>query len=244
MSKTVLITGSSRGIGAATAREFAKNGYNVIINYLNSENAAISLLKELENYKIKCIALKADVSNEEQVHYMIDSANKYFNSIDILVNNAAVSGQKLFTDISLGEWKKIFAINVYGTFNCCKAILPQMIQRHEGKIINLSSVWGMTGASCEVHYSATKAAIIGFTKALAKEVGPSNIQVNCVAPGVINTDMNANLSCNDLNALKEETPLGTIGEPIDVANTILFLASNKSNFITGQVISPNGGFVI
>lgn len=244
MNKTVLITGASRGIGAATAREFAKNGYNVIINYLNSENSAISLLKELETYNVKCIALKADVSSEEQVTLMFNSANKHFESIDILVNNAAISEQKLFTNISLNEWKKLFSVNVDGTFNCCKAILPQMIQRHEGKIINLSSIWGITGASCEVHYSTTKAAIIGFTKALAKEVGPSNIQVNCVAPGVINTDMNSNLSCNDLNALKEETPLGIIGEPTDIANTILFLASNKSNFITGQVISPNGGFVI
>ena len=244
MNKTVLITGASRGIGAATAREFAKNGYNVIINYLNSENSAISLLKELETYNVKCIALKADVSSEEQVTLMFNSANKHFESIDILVNNAAISEQKLFTNISLNEWKKLFSVNVDGTFNCYKAILPQMIQRHEGKIINLSSIWGITGASCEVHYSTTKAAIIGFTKALAKEVGPSNIQVNCVAPGVINTDMNSNLSCNDLNALKEETPLGIIGEPTDIANTILFLASNKSNFITGQVISPNGGFVI
>lgn len=244
MKKTVLITGSSRGIGAESARLFAKNEYNVVINYFKSKEKALSLQNELISLGCDCIAIKADVSSFEQVNSMVQVIYEKFLNIDVLVNNAAIAKQKLFNYITPQEWTRMMDVNIGGVYNCCKCILPNMIHNHKGKIINISSIWGMVGASCEVHYSTSKAAIIGFTKALAKELGPSNIQVNCVAPGVIETDMNLNLSQDDINALKEETPLGVIGQPIDIAKTVLFLASNDSNFITGQVISPNGGFVI
>jgi 3-oxoacyl-[acyl-carrier protein] reductase len=238
--ETVLITGASRGIGRETAKLFSKNGFNVVINYNKSEKDALELLSEIKN----AAAIRADVSNRKEVFEMIEKANSIFGGIDILVNNAAVAGQVLFQDISEEEWDRIFDTNVKGTFNCAQAVLPHMLHKKSGKIINISSIWGITGASCEVHYSASKAALIGFTKALAKELGPSGITVNCVAPGIINTDMNSSIPNEVMDALKEETPLGKIGYPEDIANTIFFLASKKADFITGQVISPNGGFLI
>lgn len=238
--ETVLITGASRGIGRETAKLFSKNGFNVVINYNKSEKDALELLSEIKN----ATAIRADVSNRKEVFEMIEKANSIFGGIDILVNNAAVAGQMLFQDISEEEWDRIFDTNVKGAFNCTQAVLPHMLHKKSGKIINISSIWGITGASCEVHYSASKAALIGFTKALAKELGPSGITVNCIAPGVINTDMNSNIPKEVMDALKEETPLGKIGYPEDIANTIFFLASKKADFITGQVISPNGGFLI
>ena len=242
--KTVLITGASRGIGKEIAKLFAIENYNVVINYNNSEDKAIELLKEIRENGGNAIAVKADVSKTDEVIKMIEIINVEFGGVDVLVNNAAIASQTLFTDITEIEWDKIFNINVKGTFNCTKAVLPKMLHQKKGKVINISSIWGITGASCEVHYSTTKAAIIGFTKSLAKELGPSNITVNCVAPGVIDTEMNSKLSSETIENLKEETPLGIIGKPIDVANTVLFLASDKANFITGQVISPNGGILI
>ncbi len=238
--ETVLITGASRGIGRETAKLFAENGFNVVINYNSSERQAIELLSEIKN----AIAIKADVSNRKEVFNMINKAISAFGGIDILINNAAIASQMLFQDISEEEWDRIFDINVKGAFNCTQAVLPHMLHKKSGKIINISSIWGITGASCEVHYSASKAALIGFTKALAKELGPSGITVNCVAPGVINTEMNSNIPKDAMDTLKEETPLGKIGSPEDIANTIFFLASKKADFITGQIISPNGGFVI
>ncbi|MBZ4669773.1 MAG: short-chain dehydrogenase/reductase [Oscillospiraceae bacterium] len=238
--ETVLITGASRGIGRETAKLFSKNGFNVVINYNKSEKDALELLSEIKN----AAAIRADVSNRKEVFEMVEKANSIFGGIDILVNNAAVAGQMLFQDISEEEWNRIFDTNVKGAFNCTQAVLPNMLNKKSGKIINISSIWGITGASCEVHYSASKAALIGFTKALAKELGPSGITVNCVAPGVINTDMNSSIPKEVMDALKEETPLGKIGSPEDIANTIFFLASKKADFITGQVISPNGGFLI
>lgn len=242
--KTVIITGASRGIGRETALLFAKNEYNVVINYNKSEEQALLLENEINSKGKSAVAIKADVSNMNEVKAMIDETLKHFKSIDVLVNNAGIAEQKMFCDITENDWENMLKVNVTGMFNTCKCVMPFMIHKKEGKIINVSSIWGLVGASCEVHYSTSKAAIIGFTKALAKELGPSNIKVNCVAPGVINTDMNANLDMETIDILKEETPLGTIGKPIDVANAIYFLASDKSNFITGQVISPNGGFVI
>ncbi|HEY5585448.1 MAG TPA: 3-oxoacyl-ACP reductase FabG [Ruminiclostridium sp.] len=244
MSKTVLVTGASRGIGYEIAKLFAVNGYNVAINYNKDKKAADLLFKELLESECSVMVVQADVSSKQQVDGMISLVNEQFGSIDILVNNAGIAGQRLFTDISEQEWDRMFDVNVKGMFLCCQGVLPSMIRNRFGKIINISSVWGITGASCEVHYSASKAAIIGLTKALAKELGPSNIHVNCVAPGVIDTDMNADLDSLALGDLKEQTPLGSIGRCIDVAETVLFLASEKSNFITGQVISPNGGFLI
>lgn len=242
--KTVIITGASRGIGRETALLFAKNEYNVVINYNKSEKQALLLENEINSKGKSAIAIKADISNMNEVKAMIDETLKHFKSIDVLVNNAGIAEQKMFCDITENDWENMLKVNVTGMFNTCKCVMPFMIHKKEGKIINVSSIWGLVGASCEVHYSTSKAAIIGFTKALAKELGPSNIKVNCVAPGVINTDMNANLDRETIDTLKEETPLGTIGKPIDIANAIYFLASDKSNFITGQVISPNGGFVI
>lgn len=238
--ETVLITGASRGIGRETAKLFSKNGFNVVINYNKSEKDALELLSEIKN----AAAIRADVSNRKEVFEMVEKANSIFGGIDILVNNAAVAGQMLFQDISEEEWDRIFDTNVKGAFNCTQAVLSNMLNKKNGKIINISSIWGITGASCEVHYSASKAALIGFTKALAKELGPSGITVNCVAPGVINTDMNSSIPKEVMDALKDETPLGKIGYPEDIANTIFFLASKKADFITGQVISPNGGFLI
>ena len=244
MSKTVLVTGASRGIGYETAKLFARNGYNVAINYNNNREPAITLLNELLEAKCNAMVVQADVSSKEQVDSMITAVNKQFGEIEILVNNAGIAKQRLFTDISVQEWDNMFDVNVKGMFLCCQGVLPAMIRNKSGKIINISSIWGITGASCEVLYSTTKAAVIGLTKALAKELGPSGIQVNCVAPGVIDTDMNSDLDKAAFEDLMDQTPLGTIGKCIDVAETIVFLAQDKANFITGQVISPNGGFLI
>mgnify|MGYP000846969850 CR=1 FL=1 len=244
MGHTVLVTGASRGIGRDIARLFAKRGFSVAINYNESREAAESLLNELISNDFRAMTVKADVSQKDQVDYMIDIVSREFGDIDILINNAGIAKQQLFTDISPEEWDRMFEVNVKGMYLCTRGVLPSMIRKKYGKIVNISSIWGITGASCEVLYSATKAAVIGMTKALAKELGPSNIQVNCVAPGVIDTDMNSQLSEADLNELKEQTPLGVIGKGIDIAETVFFLSSDKADFITGQVISPNGGFLI
>ena len=240
MSKTVLITGASRGIGAYAARAFAAEGYKVAVNYFKSENEAISLANEIGG-----IAVKADVSDPLQAEELVKKTLENFGHIDVLVNNAAIAlTQKVICDVGADEWDRLFAVNVRGVFNCTKAVLDSMITRQNGKIINISSVWGITGGSCEVAYSASKAAVIGFTKALAKETAPSRITVNCIAPGVIKTDMNAHLSEQDYAALKEETPLGRIGTPQDIAGAMLFLASPAADFITGQVITADGGISI
>ena len=244
INKTVLITGASRGIGNAIAKVFSENDYNVIINYLNSQMSAQALEASIKEDGRSAIVYKADVRDRNQVQDMVEKGVLEYGSIDVLVNNAGISQQKLFTDITSEEWDDMLSVHVKGTFNCCQAILPYMIEKKQGKIINISSIWGLTGASCEVHYSTAKAAVIGLTKALAKELGPSNIQVNCVAPGVIDTNMNAFLNEDETNELIEETPLLRFGRPEEVAESVLFLASSNSDFITGQVLSPNGGFVI
>lgn len=244
MKKTVLITGASHGIGKATAILFAKHNYNVIINYNTSEDEAKKIEVDLIKQGANALAIKADVSRQDEVKEMFGVINDTFGDIHVLINNAGISSQKLFTDVTEEEWDKIFDVNIKGVFNCTQFALKSMVKNHFGKIINISSIWGLTGASCEVAYSATKAAVIGFTKALAKEVGPCNINVNAVAPGVIDTQMNKNMSVEIMCDLKEQTPLGVIGTGEDVAQTILFLASDNSKFITGQVISPNGGIVI
>lgn len=244
MTKTVLITGASRGIGAQTARQFAKAGYRVAINYYTNHKCAIDLQNEQKKAGADSDIFCADVSDRIQVDSMVSQVSERFGHIDVLVNNAGIAQQKLFTEITADDWKRMFAVNLDGMFHTSQAVLPQMIRRQSGKIINLSSIWGIAGASCEVHYSASKAAVIGFTKALAKELGPSHITVNCVAPGVIDTEMNSLLDENTRNELCEETPLGIIGKPSDIANTILFFASEQADFITGQVLSPNGGIVI
>lgn len=240
----VLITGASRGIGRAAAEIFAGNGYRLCLNYHQAEQAAKSLETELTQKGADVLLYQADVSDEKQVHDMVAAAEARFASIDILVCNAGVAQQKLFTDITPEEWRRMMAVHVDGAFFCCHQVLPGMIRRQQGKIILVSSVWGMVGASCEVHYSTAKAALIGMTKALAKEMGPSHIQVNCVAPGVIDTEMNAALDEETRSSLAEEIPLGRMGTPRETAQAIAFLASDQANYITGQVLSPNGGFVI
>jgi len=244
MDKNVLITGASRGIGRATAELFSREGYGVAINYNNSADTAHSLVETLRGEGAHAAAFKADVSDMEQVRAMLGLCGSEFGHIDVLINNAGIAQQKLFTDLTAEDWNRMLAVDVTGVFNCCRLALPAMIARHSGKIINVSSIWGICGASCEVHYSAAKAAVIGLTKALAKEVGPSNIQVNCIAPGIIDTKMNAALTADDKTALCEGTPLGRFGSPDDIASAMLFLASPAADFITGQVLSPNGGFVI
>lgn len=238
--KTVLITGASRGIGKAIAVEFYKNGYNVVINYNKSEKEAM----ELQALMPGSVAVKADVSNEKDVQHMVESVINMFGTIDVLVNNAGISQQKLFTDITSDDWNNMVGTNLNSVYYTCKYAVPHMISRKQGKIINISSMWGVTGASCEVHYSAVKAAVIGFTKALAKELGPSGITVNAVAPGTVMTDMCKDFDEETLELIKDETPLGKIGTPDDVAASVYFLAGEKADFMTGQVLSPNGGMVI
>lgn len=240
--KTILITGASSGIGSATAILFAQKGYRVVINYYKSEESAKILCESLNSSGYECMAVRADVSDRKQVDAMFAEVKERFGGVDILINNAGIASQRLFTDISQEEWNRILSVNLTGVFNCCQAALPYMIRKKMGNIVNVSSVWGQTGASCEVHYSAAKAGVIGLTKALAKELGPSNIRVNCVAPGVISTRMNSNLSIQDLSHLTDETPLGRIGDAGEIARTIYFLTSSYSSFITGQVIGANGGF--
>lgn len=244
MKKTVLITGASRGIGRAAAEAFAKAGYDVAVNYNKSAEAAETLCRELEKYSVKALPFQADVADKKAVNAMTNEIEKKLGGVSVLVNNAGIAEQALFTDITEKMWDRMFAVNVKGAYNCTQAVLPKMIHEKYGRIINISSMWGISGASCEVHYSAAKAALIGFTKALAKEVGLSGITVNCVAPGVIDTDMNGHLSPETISELKEETPLNRIGAPRDVAETVLFLASEKASFITGQTISVDGGFIL
>lgn len=244
MSKTVLVTGGSRGIGAAVCERFAQEGWKVAVNYNRSKEQAEALAKQLVARGCDACAVRADVSDRAQVDQMVKDVTERFGKINALVNNAGIAQQKLFSDITDSDWNTMFDVNVKGMYYCCQAVLPGMIHSKSGSIINVSSMWGITGASCEVHYSAAKAAVIGFTKALAKEVGLSGIRVNCVAPGVVATDMNQNLTQQTLDELKEETPLGLIGTPEDIANSIWFLAGEESRFMTGQVISPNGGLVI
>jgi len=244
MKNTVLITGSSRGIGRATAKKYASEGYNIIINYNESKEEALSLLEELISSGTNAIAIKADVSNREQVEKMFEEAYEKFGRIDVLVNNAGIADMTLFTDITEKQWKRIFDVNVNGMFNCCQCVLPKMISEKQGRIINISSIWGLVGASCETHYSATKGAIISFTKALAKELGPSNILVNAIAPGAVDTDMIAGVSEEIREKIKYETPLEVIAKPDEIANVVYFLSTEGAKLITGQVINPSGGFVI
>ena len=242
--KTVLITGASRGIGAETARLFAQKGWAVAVNYRNSREAAEELVSEIRKNGGTALAIPADVGDPEQVEALFQIAERELGQIEALVNNAGIAQQKLFTDLTDEDWDELFRVDVKGVFLCCRRALPAMIRRHRGVIVNISSMWGQVGASCEVHYSAAKAAVIGLTRALAKEVGPSGIRVNCIAPGVIQTEMNGNLTPETLEALKEETPLELLGDPADVAKAAWFLTSEDSAFITGQVLGVNGGMVI
>lgn len=243
--KTVVVTGGSRGIGAAICTAFAREGYAVAVIYNHNKEKAEKLALTLSQMcNVPCIALGCDVSDSAQVSKMFEDVERLLGSVDVLVNNAGVSSQKLFTDITDEQWRECMGVNLDGAFFCSRAALPHMIRKKSGVIINISSMWGQVGASCEVHYSTAKAGLIGLTKALAKEVGPSSVRVNCIAPGVIMTDMMKNFDEATLDELREETPLNRLGTPEDIAETAVFLASDKASFITGQVLGVNGGFVI
>lgn len=239
MKRAAIITGASRGIGKAAAYALAECGYVPVINYLKNREMA-----EVTANETGGIPFCADVSDPAAVKNMVETAYNKLGGIDVLVNNAGISVSGLFTDITSDQEQRLIDINVKGVFNCTRCVLQYMIRKKKGSIINISSMWGEVGASCEVHYSAAKAAVIGFTKALAKEVGPSGINVNCIAPGVINTDMNRAYSEEAMDMLREETPLQRLGTPEDVAGAVAFLASDSASFITGQVLGVNGGFVI
>ena len=242
--KTIIITGASRGIGRACALSFAAGGWNVVINYFSSAEKAHELLKSIEQAGGSGIAINADVSSPEQVKRLFSQAKERFGRIDAVINNAGIAQKKLFIDITQEDWRNMLDVNLGGVFYCCQQAVEHMMWNRRGCIINISSIWGMAGGACEAHYSAAKAGIIGLTKALAKEAGQWNIRINCIAPGVIDTDMNAGLSREDINEITAQTPLGRTGSPRDIAALALFLASEDAQFITGQIISPNGGLII
>ena len=241
--KTAVITGASGGIGSAIAAKLASDGYNTILNYNKSQSKAEKLCEHLVSQGFNAVTFKADVSQSEEADALIAFAAKEFGSADILVNNAGIAQQKLFTDITDEDYDRMFNSNVRSVFNCCRAALPYMIHNKWGRIVNISSMWGVCGASCEVHYSASKAAVIGLTKALAREVSPSGITVNCIAPGLIDTPMNAALDKETIKSLCEETPAGRIGTPDDIASAVSFFVSDGASFTTGQVLSVDGGFI-
>ena len=240
--KTVLITGGSRGIGAGLARAFAGAGYAVAINYNRSEARARALADELRAAGGEVLTLRADVSDPRQVEEMVDNVLDKFCQLDILLCNAGVAWSGLLCDMDDEAWQRLRGVDLDGVFYACRAVYPHMVRRKQGRIITVSSVWGTAGASCEAAYSAAKAGVIGLTRALAKELGPSGITVNCIAPGVIDTEMNGNLSPQDLQSLVDSTPAGRLGTPADVAAAALFLAGPQAGFLTGQVLGVDGGF--
>ena len=244
MNKTVLVTGGARGIGRGIAEKFAQNNYNIIINYNESHDLAMDFEKSLRDRGVHAMAIRADVSDRQQVNNMVAQAVDRFGKIDVLVNNAGIADMNLITDIEEAVWDRLFDVNVKGVFNCTQAVVKGMISEKAGRIINISSIWGIVGASMECHYSATKGAVIAFSKALAKELGPSGITVNTVAPGAVETDMIAPLGEDVFQQVREETPLGTLGRVDQIAEAVFFLAEKSGSFITGQLISPNGGLVI
>ncbi len=237
-----LITGASRGIGRAIARALAGNGYDIAVNYLSGEAQASALVSELSALGVNAACFRADVSKADEVTAMTEAVKKRFGIIDALVNNAGIANQALLTDVTDEQWARMLSVNLTGVFNCCRAVLPDMINKKSGKILNIASIWGQAGASMEVPYSAAKAGVIGLTKALAKEVAPSGITVNCVCPGVIKTDMLDGFSGDDLAALTEEIPLGRLGTPEDVAKAVAYLLSPAAGYVTGQILGINGGF--
>ena len=240
--KTVIVTGGSQGIGRCLVENFAKDGYNVVLNYNKSEKQAQELKETLAKQGYNIEIFKADISKKNEVKALINFALNKFKNIEILINNAGISQTKLFTDTTEEEWDNIINVNLKSAFYTIQEVLPNMINRKEGLIINISSVWGIVGASCEVAYSVSKAGLDGLTKSLAKELGPSNIRVNSIAPGIIDTKMNDNLDEKTKKEIIEEIPLNRIGRPIDIYKCAKWLVEDE--YTTGQIISPNGGWVI
>ncbi len=243
MKKVALITGSSRGIGRAEAIALARDGYAVCVNCVEREDKAQELAAQLRSEGFEAMWYRADVADAAAVKQMVAEVEKTLGAVTLLVNNAGIAKQCLFQDMTEDYWKRIFDVNLNGAFNTIQAVLPHMLHEHSGCIVNTSSIWGQHGASCEVAYSATKHAIIGLTRSLAQELAPTNIRVNCVAPGVINTDMVQVLGEETLDALADDTPVGRLGRPEDIAAVVSFLASDAASFITGQVITSDGGFI-
>ncbi len=240
--KTILITGSSRGIGAATARRLAEN-YKIVINYKNSKDEALDLLDEIRKINPLAIAVKADVSKEEEVYYLFDTIEKNFGPVDILINNAGKSHVGLIQDMTYENWQEIINTNLNSVFLTSKRAIGPMLRQKSGVIINMSSIWGKEGAALEAAYSASKGAINSLTKALSKELAPSNIRVNAIAPGVVLTDMMKNdYGEKDLNLIKEDIGLGRFADPKEIADLIAFLISDEASYITGSIIDINGGF--
>lgn len=237
--KNVFINGASRGIGAEIVRLLTTSGYSVAFSYKSSSGQAEALAAETG-----ALAICADTASAEDVRRALTVARRTLGSIDVLINNAAISVIKLYTDVSEAEWQTMLDVNLNGPMRYIKEVLPDMISAKSGKIVNISSMWGLVGASCEVHYSTTKAALIGLTRSLAKELGPSGITVNAIAPGVIKTEMNASLSEEALEELRMQTPLMRLGKPLDVAKAVLYLLSDAGDFVTGQVLSVDGGIVM
>ena len=244
--QTVLITGGSRGIGAASALAFAKAGYRVAFTWHSSADAARRVVETVQQTVTgsTVLAILADAADSAQVRDAVAQTARELGGPQVLVCNAGIAQQKLFTDLTDEDWRRMMSVDLDGVFYACRAALPGMIREKYGRILCVSSMWGQTGGSCEVHYSAAKAGVIGLCRALAKEEGPSGITVNCVAPGVIDTDMMASFTEEDRAALAEETPVGRLGTAKEIARTLVFLASPDAGYITGQVIGQNGGLVI
>jgi 3-oxoacyl-[acyl-carrier protein] reductase len=240
--KTVLVTGSSRGIGKAIAMKFAKKGYHVIINCANREELLLRTKEEIESYQVSCLAFMGDMGQYEKAQELFVQIKKSFGDLDVLVNNAGISYVGLFTDMTPSDWNKVMTTNLNSVFNCCSLAIPDMVKNKRGKIINISSVWGNVGASCEVAYSASKGGMDAFTKALAKELAPSNIQVNAVACGAIDTEMNQFLDDEELMGLINEIPANRLGKADEVADLVYHLA-HKNEYLTGQVIGLDGGWI-
>ena len=244
MEKIALVTGSSRGIGRAIAAQLARSGWAVCINYIERRDCAEDLAAQLTAEGCRVMVRQADVADMAAVEAMVRDIEATFGPVSLLVNNAGIAGQCLFQDVTPELWHRYFGVNVDGSYHTIHAVLPHMLHEHEGCIINISSIWGLRGASCEATYSATKHALIGLTRSLAAELGPTGIRVNCVAPGEIRTDMLDSLPAEALPMLAQDTPMGRLGTPEDIAHAVAFLADEKASFITGQVLTSDGGFLL
>lgn len=243
--KTILITGASGGIGEGICKMLENHPeYRIVVHYFKNEIRANNIVENIRNKNIDAISYKCDLRNFDECKKMFEFIRKRFNGVDVLINNAGISIVNQFQDIDVNDWYNMFDVNVHGTYHMSKLALEDMLDKKDGNIINISSIWGIIGGSMESCYSATKAAIIGLTKSLAKEFGYSNIKINAIAPGAIDTNMLSTISNEDLDYVVEETPMGRLGTPEDIANLVEFLISDKNSFMTGQILSPNGGFVI
>ena len=244
MEKVAIVTGASRGIGRACAAKLAREGYAVCINYLERRDKAEELCAALTAEGCRAMSFQADVADKAAVNAMAEAVRSRFGPISLLVSNAGTAGQMQFQDVTEAQWNRYFDVNVKGAYNAVQAVLPDMLHAHAGAIVTVSSMWGLRGASCEVVYSATKAALIGLTRSLAMELAPTGIRVNCVAPGVINTDMVQVLGQETLDELAQMTPLGRLGTPEDIAAAVAYFASDAAGFVTGQVLTADGGFIL